>query len=322
MAGLDFSKMARALRDGHYNLLLGSGISLDSSNALGTLPGVGTLKKNLCELKSARESSSLQRVYSTLTKNEVDKHVTRFFRESKAGPSIKNIPSFIWKRIFTFNIDDALEDAYGSKNAYQDPEVLNYNDEYQEFRDLSRVPIVHLHGYVGREDDGYIFSNAEYARNIKSINPWMVVLGQFLSVEPFIIAGASLDEVDLEYYLARRSDVTSREDRGPSILVEPFPDGVTEQDCKKYNLTLFKGTSEEFFQQLNAAVPRRPTPLGLVPAASKSLFPDGTSSRLLIPFHSDFERVTGDAKPDKSSPTFLYGNSPSWGELAARLRTH
>jgi len=147
----------------------------------------------------------------------------------------------------------------------------------------------------------------------------MVVLTQFMRVEPFIIAGTSLDEVDLEYYLAHRTAVTSRNDRGPSILIEPYPDHVTERDCEKYGLLLFKGTAEEFLDYINTSVPDRPTPLELVSPQTQNLFPAGVSKRSIISFSSDFELVPETATRNLKASNFMFGLPPTWSDLAGNL---
>ena len=145
----------------------------------------------------------------------------------------------------------------------------------------------------------------------------MVVLTQFLPVEPFLILGSSLDEIDLDFYLAHRTAITSREDRGPSILVEPNPDPVTESDCKKHDLLLYEGTAEQFFHDLSQHIPDRPTPIELVPRATRSILPADISAISALSFASDFELVPAIATPDSSVSRFLYGQSPTWHDLAS-----
>jgi hypothetical protein len=211
------ASISSTLKSGQYTLLLGAGISLDSTNSIGQkLPGTNEFRLDLCRLKGARESSTLQRVFSTLTPAEIEEHVVKRFRGCKPGPSLTYVPKFVWRRIFTFNVDDALEAAYGSPDKLQRYSVSHFEEIYTESRDLTEVLVVHLHGWVGTPDKPFVFATSEYVRQIKAINPWMVVLTQFLSTEPFIIIGASLDEVDLEYYLAHRSPATSRSDCSPS----------------------------------------------------------------------------------------------------------
>ena len=225
----------------------------------------------------------------------------------------------MWRRIFTFNIDHALEVAYASSLSLQTPQVFHFKDAYAEIRRQDEVPLIHLHGIVRSPDRGFVFSTSEYVRQMQEINPWMVVLTQFLPVDPFMIVGTSLDEVDLEYYLAHRTAVTARQDRGPSILVEPFPDTVTKRDCEKYNLFLVEGTAEAFLDYLDEKIPNRPTPLELVPPSSQDLFPIGTSRSIIMSFSADFDLVPTEAPLNKSVSKFFYGHPPRWQDLSGEL---
>ena len=313
-----FGSVSASLRAGNYNLLLGSGISKDSRNKHGLLTSGEELRQHLCKLKGAHSNSRLQRVYSTLTPTEVQNHIVERFLDCSPGPSVNKLTSFLWRRIFTFNIDDALEHAYQTPNHLQSPTVFHFEDDYSEVTNLSQVPIVHLHGWVKQANRGFVFSPTEYVRQTVSINPWMVLLTQCLPVEPFIILGTSLDEADLDYYLAHRTTVTSREDRGPSILVEPNPDAVTADDCRKHNLLLFEGTAEQFLDALLEHVPDRPTPIELVSRKLRTLLPPSLPSISALSFASDFELVPGIVTPDFTVSRFLYGRSPTWQDLSSK----
>src|SRR5438093_9153438 len=95
------------LTSGGYNLLLGSGISLDSQNATGAnLAGATALKAELCKLKAVGDSVPLHRVVALLSDSERNKHLVVPYSNCVAGKSLSPLPSFLWRRAFTFNIDD------------------------------------------------------------------------------------------------------------------------------------------------------------------------------------------------------------------------
>ncbi len=136
------ASIASSLRAGQYNLLLGAGVSLDSTNSKGSLPSAEQFRLDLCQLKGARKTSSLQRVFSTLTSREIASEVVPRFVDCIPGQSVKRIPRFLWRRIFTFNIDDALEAAYKLDQSYQTAQVFHFEDNYTEIPETSEVPIV------------------------------------------------------------------------------------------------------------------------------------------------------------------------------------
>lgn len=308
-----------ALRSGQYNLLLGAGSSMDSSNSCGPLPSGNQLKNDLCKLKGVSDTYSLQRVFSLLTPAEIEEHVYRRFVHATPGPTATLISSFVWKRIFTWNIDDVLESAYRSKIARQKLNSLHFSDEYLDAHNLAELILVHLHGSVSVPEKGYVFSRNEYINQIRNISHWMTILTQFMQTEPMIIAGTSMDEIDLDFYLAHRTQVSSRDDRGPSILVEKTDDAITADLCGKHNLLHFIGHSHDFFEFCSHVLPHRPTPLELIPHETQKVLPAGISKSVALAFHADFEMVPASAEGSDEPSRFLYGHPPSWVDLASDL---
>ncbi len=142
------------------------------------------------------------------------------------------------------------------------------------------------------------------------------MLSEILATEPFIIAGTSLNEINLEYYLSHRNSATPRRGRGPSLLIEPSPDVATRADCERYGLTLVPTTFGDFLEWLHARFPSPPTLTDLVVPDVSSLFSGGLSSPQLLRFFSDFELVAAADQPLPSAPSaFLYGREPDWQDL-------
>lgn len=310
-----------ALRAGQYNLLLGAGASADSTNAFGALPIGDQFKDELCDLTGANRKHSLQRVYSLLSDDQIEKCVTKRFLNCKPGPTAKFLCNFLWRRIFTWNIDDVLENAYNIPYPKQELVSLHYNDEFRDADSLAQLTIVHLHGSVLTPDKGYVFSREQYVDQIQTVNPWMAVLSSYICSEPMIISGTSLDEVDLDHYLSFRTTLTAREDRAPSIFVTREDDAITASICRKHSLLHFKGYTSDFMEHCSEVLPNPPTHEELLPAEAQKLLPEGPERSAVMAFHSDFEIVPGIAA--KSSNTmmsrFPYGHEPTWQDLASHL---
>jgi hypothetical protein len=314
---VQFNSFKSSLRAGQYNLLLGAGVSLDSQNSIGFIPSGSKLRAELCKLKGVSETKTLQKVFELLDEAEIDEIITKRFSGCRSGKTLKKMSKFIWKRIFTWNIDDATEDAYREKSAKQNLIPVHFSDPYNDERDLSELLLVKLHGTVVAPEKGYVFSRDEYIQLIKSNSPWMTVLTQYMASQPFIIMGASMDEVDLDFYLLYRTSSSGRDDQGPSIMVEPYPDAVTLNECKKHNLILFRGTAEQFLDYCDDSIPNRPTPIQLIPSETIKLLPENISNADVLRFNSDFELVPSTGHPPKQVSPFLYGHSPTWGDLSA-----
>jgi len=222
--------------------------------------------------------------------------------------------------MFTFNIDDVLENLYESDDAKQKLVPLNFDAPLEPTPNRMELLAVHLHGWVRQPSAGYVFSSSEYVRVMKGLNPWMHLLSEILATEPFIIAGTSLNEVDLEYYLSYRTSATPRRGRGPSLLIEPNPDSVTSTDCKRHGLELVPATFGEFMDWLHSEFPSPPHVADLVVPDTSTMFSDRPSPQELIVFLSDCEPVQAADLPLPGVPSrFLYGREPEWRDLHQHL---
>ncbi len=307
-----------SLTKGAYSLLLGSGVSLDSTNGDGeSLQSASALARALCILKGAPEATSLARVAALLDPEEVSRHITVPYSRCTPGPTIAPIGRYLWRRIYSFNVDDAIEALYSTAHTQQSLTSINYCDPYYTPLERSELPLIHLHGFVGRPGEDYVFSVRDYARIMRENNPWMHVLSELISTEPFIISGTSLSESDLEYYLSSRSQTTPRRDRGPSILVEPYPNVVTRADCDRHGLILVEATFSEFMNWVMGLVPAPPTVHDLtIPSAATKLISDSVGNSAKLRFFTAFESVVPTDRQRSPEPTpFLYGRPPEWSDI-------
>ena len=314
ITGRQEAAFVSSLRAGQYNLLLGAGFSMDSKNAKGPLPSGDKLLGDLAKATNAKPRS-LQRLYQLLTPAQVKELITDRFVDAVPGETAKLMASFVWRRVFTWNVDDVLENLYKGGRTLQRAVPKHFNDVYTDPQSLEELFIIHLHGFVGAPERGYVFSRDQYVSQTTKVNPWMTVLTQRMLAEPMIIAGSTLDEVDLDYYLALRTGESARDDRGPSILVEA-DDPIATMLCKKHDLLHFVGYSKDFFEYCNSVLPNPPTPIELIPLATRQLIPVGVSRSAAMSFSADFELVPGVTGPSSNS-RFMYGHFPSWGDLEA-----
>ncbi|MBZ2207672.1 P-loop NTPase [Massilia soli] len=318
------SRVRDALFAQKYNLLLGAGVSLDSNDRNNDpIMGAEALRTSLCELTGSRASSPLWRVAGHLTPEQVETHLRKPFHGCKGGPTVRAITKFSWKTAFTLNIDDALENAYETEpGRLQSIVSVNYTREYEIFRNPQELPLVHLHGFVRKPEDKFIFSLQEYATLQRGLNPWVQVLSGLIVSEPFIIAGTALFEPDLEYFFAHRPSNAEVLARAPSILVEPYPDTGTRKDCERLRLVLVEATLEDFLAWLTAEYGPPPTPLALREPQVRPRVVGGTPVFTSTAFWSEFDFVQpsqaeSSTPPDKPS-SFMFGRPPDWDDIAQK----
>lgn len=307
---------------GHYNLLLGSGISLDSTDKKGVpLKSASDLTVDLCSLKGVKPTTLLSRVSLLLDKDEVEKHITLPYLDCKPGETVKRLTSFVWKTAFTLNVDDALEAAYeATARPKQEAESLNYDTLYKTPATKATLPIVHLHGFTREAEKGYVFSTNEYARVTRGMNPWMHVLSELMASEPFIIAGTTLNESDLDYYLSGRTETSGRSNRGPSLFIEPYPDKITESLCLRHGLVLVKAKLSEFLEWLLAALGNPPTVREITVPSLQGLFNANLSPDDQVAFFTSFELVRETTpNPEGEVSPFYFGRAARWTDLESSL---
>lgn len=310
------------LFSGHYNLLLGSGISLDSTDQYNNpLKSASDLAIELCELKTVNKNTSLSRVSLLLNSDERKQYITTPYSKCLPGETVKRITSFIWNSIFTFNVDDALEAAYESvSRAKQKTESVNYDSIYKTPINKGYLQIIHLHGFTREPEKGYVFSTTEYARETRKINAWMHVLSELIASEPFIIAGTTLNEPDLDYYLSGRTEISGRNNRGPSIYIEPYPDKITENICQRHGLILVITTLAEFLAWLINVIGNPPTVNQITIPSIKGIFKRSLQPEAQVEFFSSFEIIRPSAQNTEGelSP-FYFGKSARWSDLESSL---
>lgn len=308
-----------SLRSADYYLLAGAGVSLDSHGGLGPLPSGGGLQNELTKKTGVAENTPLHLVYKLLDDTQIRSEITERFTCTECGPTILALADIAWRNIFTLNVDDCLETAWVTENTElsrkQSLTSVNFTDDYYETDDKSEALLVHLHGFVRRPEDGYVFSHTEYARVQNSLNVWMNLLSHIIRTEPFIVAGTQLDEIDLEYYMSFRDSAMSRPDTPPSILIEPYPTKLTELKCDETDMVLFPGTTLEFFTELNTLGHISSDLSNLLPTDGTDLFGDGVSDKAMAKFFSGYELVPTKASGDDNSARFLLGTNPNWKTL-------
>jgi len=193
--------------------------------------------------------------------------------------------------------------------------VLNFDDGFTELLRDKRCSIIHLHGSVDRPNSGYVFSQREYAKLMVRPNSWMLTLSQLIRTDTFVVAGTSFDEIDVEYYLEQRSQKTIRGDVPPSILIEPFPDRLTESLCMNHEFCLFKGTVHQFFAELEELDSRISKPW--VDNENDGLAGLGLADAARLRFSASFDVVPDEPAPIPNPARFLLGSELNWSMLGA-----
>ncbi|AWZ21069.1 Hypothetical protein RAK1035_2361 [Roseovarius sp. AK1035] len=302
------------------SLFLGSGVSLDSIGPDGEMFSAGRLREELVALNKLPSNATLQKAYSALSDEQVEKHITQHYTCTEPGPTIVRLAKQPWRRIYSLNVDNCFESAFASvveahEFSSSSTETINFDDGFTELLSDKRASIIHLHGCVDRAETGYVFSQNEYAKSITRPNSWMLTLSQLIRTETFIVAGTSFDEIDVEYYLEQRSQKTIRGDIPPSVLIEPYPTKLTEMLCENHQFCLFEGTVLDFFSRIESIDDRLRMPW--LDNESDGLSGLDLSESERLRFSANFHRPPDDPQKIPNPGRFLLGAELDWSMLAA-----
>ena len=88
----DLESLRQGLFAGQYNLLLGSGVSLDSRDRKGNdLKSASALTRDLCAYKGVSENTTLSRVSLLLDSAETDKYLTQPYLGCRPGETVSRL---------------------------------------------------------------------------------------------------------------------------------------------------------------------------------------------------------------------------------------
>lgn len=255
--------LIKALSENAVNLLLGAGGSygtLGGDNS--ELRGAGDLANELNDKfhlgLDTSESTNLALVYADLESSEATKHPLNIYLRKKftnCKPTWQGLlHKFHWKRIWTLNIDDIIENSRPRDGQYQLEQHL-WSDKLQP-RPKNRkiIQTIYLHGRASKLHElpsHLIFSLREYASRQESSPGWHAEFRTEWVKKPFIVCGARLQE---EFDLITTFEHGSRsyETGGaPSIIVLPHINDGQKKRFTRQGLLPIEANGQDFFEALN-----------------------------------------------------------------------
>lgn len=156
----------------------------------------------------------------------------------------KLVLKYPWRRIYTVNIDDLVENIYDSvQKKYRS---ISSRKDVPELG--SEMELIKLHGCVRNAGEGYVFSKKEYNTLInQKINLGLLEFtNEIYSSNDIIFIGASMDEPDLEYYLQLYENMQIRRKKSKLFFIDPDPSVSLEQWGDSLNATILEWDTEQF----------------------------------------------------------------------------
>lgn len=258
----------KAYEKGELVLLIGAGSSLTSLDQNGDkLLSSGAFSKIIAEEAGWQYSGEpLPSVYSAAKNvlgNGLNDLIARLYKHCKPSHEYLTIAKYTWPRIYTLNIDDALDKALVS-NSPQKVNIRNRSDKvYDRDQLFNGLDYVKLNGSVDKIDVGLIFSQDEYGRASAMVPLWYRELAEDFFRYTFLFIGTKINEPVFYHQIARyRSETKSKERR--SYVITPSATQIEKNNLMTLNLEHIPGSLGDFASWLTANFP---IPLGPVDIA-------------------------------------------------------
>ncbi len=239
-----------AYENGQLVLFIGDGCSVTSNDQFGNnLLSAKKLSQRIAE-KAGWEYADepLSTVYSA-AKNEMGEALydlfIELFKHCRPSEEYIQLSRYVWPRIYTINIDDALDNAL-SKHSTQ---KINIRHRFDKVSDqdqiLTNQDYIKLNGSIDRVEQGFIFSPDEYGDAASKPPLWYRELAEDFFRYTFIFIGTKLNEPLFYHQIARyRSETKSIERR--SYVITPTATPIEKGNLNTLNLEHISGSLSDF----------------------------------------------------------------------------
>jgi tetratricopeptide (TPR) repeat protein len=332
IADEDARLLTKAIEEGEAVLILGAGASATSTLANGDrVKQAWTLSKLLAEkagLQFADDS-----LWDVITASigprlsEMQYHKILQVEYTGVQPSVElqSLFDYTWRRAYTWNIDDAVENI---KGAVQPRRYYNgLSDKVSNKDGLDYLQFIHLHGDALKPEHGFIFSPTEYSRRLNSDrHDWYrQAAADYASYTPVFI-GSRLNEPIMAAELDRARPSLGM---GLGLAFLVTPDSFTEVQLASFkarNIVVVQATLAGFVEWLRSTSGKKVTPIDV--ARRVNAFANELSERFAVnaadvetaksiiihtwqETKSEADKL-GDTALGKAAQNYLEGEPPTW----------
>jgi len=244
---------------GNVVLFVGAGINGGAKNGRSQpIKGRAELEKEIrSQLATAEEADLGELVAEFQKKLGGAEALHRFFRSefSDCTPSDlqKQLLSYSWRRLYTLNVDDALE-RVARKGRAQTVRQVNRNDPEEDNHFLDDLEVIHLNGYVGNRDAGYVFTPEQYRAEMRRSSTWYSRCATDFFDKVFVFIGTSLGEPIFKAHIEELAR-TQNKLAAKSFLVTPDEVGrLKRESLLESRIDVVEGTLESFVEFLRSSV--------------------------------------------------------------------
>lgn len=334
----DSNLLQKAVKDGHAVLLLGAGTSATSLNAQGQTVKLGkALAGELAEMAGFPYANEdlpdvIQAVGPRVSEVQLHQLFRKEFTRITPAAELKELFQYSWRRLYTWNIDDAIENV---RSPVQLRRYYNgLNDRVAVDEGIEYLHVIHLHGEATKPEHGFIFSPSEYNRRLNNDkHDWYRQAAADYAAYVPVFIGSTLKEPILSAELDRARP-NADASLGTAFLITP--DQFTALQKAAYqarNIVVVQGTLADFIGWLGKTIGRGMSPLEI--SREKNSFVDTVASRIsptraeistansiLVHTWQDAKNKADELqglKRQQAARAFLEGEPPSWRIAASDI---
>lgn len=269
----DQSFLCQQIRVGNVILFLGAGVNQGSLNTHnGPVKKTSELEQVLREAVKVTDSDAdLGQLVEEYRQGLGDAGLLRLFRDEflDCTPSADLIAllSYAWMRIYTLNIDDAIE-RVPRRARTQQLITVNRNDPVEERRNFDALEVVHLNGYIGSFDQGFIFTPKQYRSAIIKTSRWYQKCAEDFYDRVFVFIGTRLQEPVFEAHIEELSRNKSQYAARSFLVTPELPSPFRCKELAEHRIQPVEGTLASFVQFLKDKIGPTLGPEVVVSAAS------------------------------------------------------
>lgn len=323
------AEMLQSVSKGKMAIFLGAGFSYTAeASSGGRIPMASDIAKKIADFAGLKIKGDrpLSRVYDAAVESKGKHEVNEFLRIQYSGCQAtwqKIIPEFLWKRIYTTNIDDVLNSALKKcSSPVQGFDYKNYNDRFEHPREIDDTQVISLHGTVRKSRAGFVFGGKEYATAIKENLSWHIKFSEDYATGGIVFVGSQMMEPDLELYTLYRSNMGSVRGHGryDSFLVLPDVDDVLISAMAANGIACIEATGEEFFNWLNDNIHEKLRRSQIIAKRLPEIarYTSETDRNAYIRFKNQFHFLSEDevfSRPEYEIHDFFSGDTPDWWDI-------
>lgn len=320
------------IKRGQVVLFLGAGVSVGSTNRKGKSPPMAA--ELAAELSSEsgipfHADDDLSTVASNAQRRLGEHAYWSFLKERyqncRPSQSLKVLANYPWRRIYTLNIDDALEVAFRD-SIYSYQQYVHNSPVFQRPDDHEIVQIIHLNGSIDRLEAGLIFTSDEYAEQQGKLASWYEEVARDFLSYTFLFVGTKLAEPLFQHHVDRMMRATGQRNGTAYIVCPSFSPNRKAKLEEVQNVFCLEGTASDLVKALEHAIGQSIT-------ASQVMSGRNSAIRLLVEklgadevmrfagelealdvVHPDLMRIVApDAQPGIRS--FYFGSAPTWRDI-------